>query len=266
MLTLLTRYITVLGFTAWLLKEVTSTITVSDGVRGLDLIVSLGFGKVNNRTMLNTALKDLVTNAMLANTPQVILSWTYFSYNGLLTLISLAREWESYTLQKKGLRVSVAPEGDQRAKYFLQVPYRIAVPFSLLSALLHWLVSQSFFLVNVQLYSYDGTEGWEMELDNPATRISCGYSPLPLLILLVTGGVLLVAIFAQGLMKFKTGTPVVASCSAAIAAVCQPFGDDDGEAATEKVQWGVIGCKQKYGHCGVSRRPVGPLIEGDMYR
>jgi hypothetical protein len=34
----------------------------------------------------------------MANSPQVILSWVYFSYNGLLTLLALARECESWAL------------------------------------------------------------------------------------------------------------------------------------------------------------------------
>ncbi|KAJ4347307.1 uncharacterized protein N0V89_011247 [Didymosphaeria variabile] len=260
----LTRYIAVLAFTAWLLRQGTSMATTD--ATGAEMILSLGFGQVNNRTTLHIPLKDLVTNAIIANTPQVILSWIYFSYNGLLTLMSLAREWESYGLQHKGLRVSVAPEGAQRSTYFLQLPYRIAVPFSMLSAFLHWLVSQSFFMVSVQLYGYDETQGWMFMPDNPGTRVSVGYSLLPLLVLLSTGAVLLTAISVRGLMLLKSTTPIVGSCSAAIAAACQPLFGDDGEAATEKVKWGVMGRRQKFRHCGVSRRPVGLLVPGTEYR
>ncbi|KAL1595278.1 hypothetical protein SLS60_009968 [Paraconiothyrium brasiliense] len=258
-------YIAVLAFTAWLLRLGTSVAT-ADNATGAELIISLGFGQVNNRTTLHLPLTQLVTNAIIANTPQVILSWIYFSYNGLLTLMSLAREWESYGLHHKGLRVSVAPEGAQRSTYFLQLPYRIAIPFSMLSAFLHWLVSQSFFMVSVQLYGYDETQGWMFMPDNPGTRVSVGYSLLPLLVLLGTGAVMLIAISARGLMLLKSTTPIVGSCSAAIAAACQPLGEDDGDASAEKVKWGVMGRKQKFRHCGVSRRAVGALVPGKEYR
>jgi hypothetical protein len=248
------------------LRKGTSTATANGGVTGYDLIMSLGFGKINNRTTLQIRLTDLITNAVIANTPQVILSWTYFSYNGLLTLMSLATEWESYTLQRKGLRVSCAPKGEQRSTYFLQLPYRIAVPVSILSAFLHWLVSQSFFLVSVQLYGHDKTMGWQFLPDNPGTRVSCGYSLLPVLILLGSGSVLVVAIIVRGLIPLRSATPIIGSCSAAIAAACQPLDEDDGEASTEKVEWGVMGRKQKFKHCGISRRHVNPPVQETLYR
>jgi hypothetical protein len=91
----------------------------------------------------------------------------------------------------------------------------------MLSALLHWLVSQSFFLVSVQFFIHDDdTQEWTLPPGNSGTRISCGSSLLPLLVLLITGGILLVAIFARGLMPMRSAAPVVGSCSAAIAAAC----------------------------------------------
>ncbi|KAF2028392.1 hypothetical protein EK21DRAFT_27986, partial [Setomelanomma holmii] len=116
-------------------------------VSRLTMIMSLGFGKLDVRTMIQNHTKDLITNAMVVNSPQLVLSWVYFSYNGLLTLLALAREWESYALHRKGLRISGVPQGAQRSTYFLQLPYRIGLPFMAISAFLHWLVSQSFFLV-----------------------------------------------------------------------------------------------------------------------
>ncbi|KAJ4290981.1 hypothetical protein N0V90_010177 [Kalmusia sp. IMI 367209] len=261
------RYVTVLVFIAWLLKNGTRTATARDGVTGSALITSLGFGKANSRTTLHIGLKDLLTNAVIVSIPQVILSWIYFSYNGLLTLMSLAREWETYVLSRKGLRISGIPEGEQRSTYFLQLPYRIAVPFTILSAFLHWLVSQSFFLVSVQLYAYSAADGWHELRGSPVGEISCGYSLLPLVALLVTGGALLVAIFVMGFVPLRSTTPIVGSCSAAIAAACQPLGEDDSEAAVMKVQWGVMGCfEDGYEHCGMSRRPVRELVKQETYR
>jgi hypothetical protein len=229
-------------------------------------IRSLGWGKVDVRTTIYTGTKDLITNAMIANSPQVILSWVYFSYNGLLTLLALAREWESYALHRKGLRVSGVPQGKQRSTYFLQLPYRIALPFTVLSAFLHWLVSQSFFLISVQSYGHTA-EGWKPLRNNHATRVSLGYSIQPMLVAVAIGGLLLVIILIAGFIPFKTAMPVVSNCSAAISASCQPLEEDDSEAAISAVQWGVMGrFKNGIEHCGFSRRPVEEPVMEHRYR
>lgn len=245
--------------------EATTVETTADA---LTIMKSIGWGKVDQRTMIDSQTTDLITNAMIANSPQLILSWVYFSYNGLLTLLALAREWESYAQSRKGLRVSTVPQGKQRSTYFLQLPYRIAVPFMLISGFLHWLVSQSFFLVSVQLYSYDtATETWMMRPDDPASRVSIGYSLLPMIVGVVTGGSLLVGILAAGCTRFKTVMPVVSNCSVAISAACQPLEEDDSEAATSQVQWGVMGrLPRSFLHCGFSRRLVRQPMKGERYR
>lgn len=56
-----------------------------------------------------------------------------------------------YYLRKKPLRVT-APQGQQRSTYYLHLPYRYSVPLIVTSALLHWLVSQSIFLVRIDEY------------------------------------------------------------------------------------------------------------------
>lgn len=234
----------------------------------LAIMKAIGWGKVDQRTMIEGQTKDLITNAMIANSPQLILSWVYFSYNGLLTLLALAREWESYAHTRKGLRVSTPPQGKQRSTYFLQLPYRIAVPFMFISGFLHWLVSQSFFLVSVQLYSFNTeTQRWQMRPDDPASRVSIGYSLMPMIVGVVTGGSLLLGILAAGCTRFKTVMPVVSSCSAAISAACQPLGEDDSEASNSQVQWGVMGhFSRGILHCGFSKRHVREPVKGERYR
>jgi hypothetical protein len=231
------------------------------------MIMALGFGKVDVRTMIYSRAKDLITNTIIVNSPQLVLSWVYLSYNGLLTLLALSREWESYALHRKGLRVSGVPQGAQRSTYFLQLPYRIALPFMAVSAFLHWLVSQLFFLVSVQMYSYDATEGWTYSPKDPATRVSIGYSLLPMVVGLATDSALLLAIIVAGFMPFKTAMLVVGSCSAAISAACQPIGEDDSEVATSRVKWGDMGRFQDgYARCGFSRHDVRTMVVKRKYR
>lgn len=256
-----------LGAAAWLLKRGLAVAKSNTSASTLTVFRSMGWGTPDVRTTIYSHTKNLITNAMIANLPQLVLSWVYFSYNGLLTLLALAREWESYALHRKGLRVSGVPRGKQRSTYFLQLPYRLAIPFMMISGFLHWLVSQSFFLVSVQSYSYNPTKGWTLQLNNPATRVSIGFSLLPMLTGVTTGSLLLIGIISAGLVPFKTAMPVVGSCSAAITAACQPLDDDDGEAATAAVQWGFMGrFKNGMKHCGFSGQEVAQPSIGKLYR
>ena len=266
-LTLTYRYSSILTFAIWLTQDAIDTTRGYETVNPFTMITSIGWGKVDSRTMIYTKTEDLITNAIIANAPQLVLSWVYFSYNGLLTLLALTREWESYAQHRKGLRVSSVPQGKQRSTYFLQLPYRIAVPFTIISGFLHWIISQSFFLVSAQLHSYSTAEGWRPQLNNGATRVAIGYSLLPMVVGVITGGCLLLGILAVGFTRFQTAMPVVSSCSAAISAACQPVEEDDSEAATSAVQWGVMGrFKTGFEHCGFSRGDVHQPKIGRRYR
>ncbi|KAF2821148.1 hypothetical protein CC86DRAFT_359821, partial [Ophiobolus disseminans] len=115
-------------------------------------LVRLGFGTLDPRTAINTSVKTVVGNTLIANAPQVILSLVYFSYNSFCTCMLLGHEWATYARQHKGLRLSGSPRGAQRSTYFLSLPYRFAVPLMTLSGVLHWMVSQSIFFVAIEFY------------------------------------------------------------------------------------------------------------------
>jgi hypothetical protein len=57
---------------------------------------------------------------------------------------------------RKTLRVS-APVGIQRSSYFVSMPLRYGIPLMATMSLLHWLVSQSLFVVATVSYEGDGT-------------------------------------------------------------------------------------------------------------
>jgi hypothetical protein len=188
-------------------------------------LMTLGFGATNPSTLINWSLpKDgvngLVQNVLIANLPQPILSSIYYTVNGIVTSFMLGVEWNGFARVRKGLRVSNAPSGAQRSSYTLQLPKRVALPLMALSGLLHWLCSQSIFLVSLD---------FDSSRIPPDTYISngvyeyltCGYSPSAILTTIITGIFMLITLIALGRIKFKSKEmPVASSCSAAISACC----------------------------------------------
>ncbi|KAF9629035.1 hypothetical protein BFW01_g10238 [Lasiodiplodia theobromae] len=185
---------------------------------------------------------------LLANAGQPLLSLLHCAYNALFTALYLGTEWDGYgggggggiggvgakmagggEGGKKGLRISSVPRGAQRASHFLQLPWRYGVPLSAASTLLHWLASQSVFTVSL----VDGGDAGEAGARDDSGKetataeqsdrfFGCGFSPLAMALLLVALLALLACLLAAALPRFKTGMPVVGSCSAAIAAACRP--------------------------------------------
>ncbi|KAF2476761.1 uncharacterized protein BDR25DRAFT_375874 [Lindgomyces ingoldianus] len=131
------------------------------GTKDFKSVLSSGLGTLDSRTIIqsgttSTGTRGIFQNVFLANAPQVIISIIYFSYNAVITSMLLAYEWDGYSKTRKGLRVSTKQQGAQRSTYFLQLPYRYAVPLMVFSTVIHWLASQSIFVVSVELYNMFG--------------------------------------------------------------------------------------------------------------
>jgi hypothetical protein len=123
-------------------------------------IYKLGLGAIDTRAIISWSLptsgtSGLLANVVVANIPQLLLSFFYLNYNGLMTVMSLAREWSGYGVQRNGLRVSTNRLGAQRSTYFLQLPYRYSIPIITGTGALHWLLSESIFLVFVEGILFD---------------------------------------------------------------------------------------------------------------
>jgi hypothetical protein len=124
-------------------------------------VLRIGLQSVDPRTIVQSVLAThgipgTVQNVIVANSPQVIISLVYFSYNAAMTSMLLAHEWSSFFTRAKSLRVSSSRQGLQRSTYFLQLPYRYALPLLGVSALLHWLASQSLSVISVEIYNMHG--------------------------------------------------------------------------------------------------------------
>lgn len=110
---------------------------------------------------------------MMANTFQVLHSFAYVAYNGLLSCMLIADEWCGFAKDRKTLRVST-PVGIQRSSYALSMPFSYGIPMTIIFSVAHWLVSQSTFVVRINKFNYNGEQegGWT----------TSGYSLMPSLI------------------------------------------------------------------------------------
>ncbi|XPS68893.1 hypothetical protein M3J09_001172 [Ascochyta lentis] len=252
----------VAGLLAWGLRWLSD----NEQSTSFSALIDIGFGTTDPRTVFRSAISSVIGNVLVANIAQVILSFVYLLFNGLLTAMLLGYEWSTYANHRKGLRVSTVREGYQRSTFFLSLPYRFALPLMALSGVLHWLVSQSIFLVAMEYYSVT-----DPHAKNPPnfTQNACGYSPTAIVCALVVGGALLIAGIGVGFVPFQPGVNVVGSSSVAISAACHlPMSQElEGKAvARGKVKWGVVEAEEGgVGHCAVSSGEVGPLEVGQRY-
>ena len=193
----------------------------------------LGFGSVNQYSLFGNEDNPILSIILLANAPQVIISVIYFFGNALLTSMLLSAEYDSFAIRRRPLRVSW-PSGSQRSTYFLTIPYKYSIPSMTISAILHWLVSQSLFFTVITIH---------VILPNPDSvqknlLRSSAWSPIPTVFAICLVLVILLILLALGLVPMKSSMPLAGNCSAAISASCHPpSGDKD---ATKPVMWGEV--------------------------
>jgi hypothetical protein len=238
-------------------------------------IFSMGFGAVDTRALITGVFvlyRSTVSLAVIADSPQVLVSFIYLTYNGLFTAMLMGYEWTSYSYKKKRLRISRQPSGFQRSTYFLQLPYRFGIPIAVLSGTLHWLVSQSIFVVSFDLYDYKGSpydyEGSPYEsLRGPdiARTKTCGFSPVAMLVVIILGVCMMATIIGFGYIPYKQGIPLAGSCSLAISAACHPGTQNLAAGAVlseQELQWGIVSTSADgIRHGAFSSEEVEPLVK-----
>ncbi|KAI4152881.1 MAG: hypothetical protein LQ340_002647 [Diploschistes diacapsis] len=126
-------------------------------------------------------------------------------------------------------------------------------------SLIHWLLSQSIFVAQVNIYSIDG----DLQVNESVNAI--GWSELALTLLLTLGGAMILTILGFGFLRYRRGIPIASSNSRAISAACHPV-PGRFEESTQRLQYGIISelGDGRY-HVGFSSREVKPLVEGDYY-
>jgi hypothetical protein len=222
----------------------------------------VGFGEVKGNNLLETGT-SLMGNVILANIPQLMLSYLYLTFNALYTSMLVAKEWSTYNNERKSLRVT-SPIGQQRHTYWLNVPFRYAVPMTIISLLFHWLASQSIFMVQITM------------LDSNTRAVSgqistCGFSPFAIIFTTAVGIIISVSGVFLGRLRYPAGMPLASTCSAAISAACHPA-QEDKNAGLLPVQWGALTHGKRVGnetepvgHCSFSSFPVEHPVSGRLY-
>ncbi|KAJ6020960.1 hypothetical protein N7540_006464 [Penicillium herquei] len=192
-----------------------------------------GFGTMNPNSMSVTYGKSFYSLVLLSNSPQIVLTILYFFVNGLFTSMLAAAEYNNYATERKTLRVSW-PMGEQRSTYRLSLPYRYSIALMLISTLLHWLLTNSFFLVLINNFDVHG----QLNLTNSELTVS--FSVIPMIITCVVLGASLAGVLLISLRRFKSNMPLLTTnFSYGLSAACHPPVDDT-DAAFQPVQWGEI--------------------------
>lgn len=183
-----------------------------------------------------------------ANISQVLVSALYLLHNNLLTALLVSVEWNDFATERKTLRTS-CPRGIQRSKYFLSLPYKYSITLMVCSGLLHWLISQSIFVIQTIGYTAP-----DFEADNGLDASIIGYSCISIMLSMMLGGSMVIALVLIGfLWKYKPAAPrtkgdnnaprypmpLVSTCSAAISVACHRHPEDK-DAHLLPLRWGYV--------------------------
>lgn len=183
---------------------------------------------------------SVISLLLIANSPQLVFSALYYLCNGLLTCMLAVAEYNDFATQRKPLRVSWS-KGQQRSTYYLSLPYRYGIFLTATSIAMHWLLSQSVFLVKTILYNVHGKivehPSWKSTVDQLVT--ACGFSVLAMLITMILGIVAMAVLVGLSMRRLRSNMPLASSCSAAISAACHPPPDDT-DAFLKPVMWGEV--------------------------
>ncbi|KAI1660678.1 hypothetical protein F4813DRAFT_378961 [Daldinia decipiens] len=183
---------------------------------------------------------DLIGNVLVANSPQVIVSFIYLFYNSILTRQLVADEWTRFTRPegKKPLRVT-SPVGMQRSSYFLSLPLKYSILLMIGSILLHWFISQGIFVVQTSSFGPGANGERHPEFDVSAR----GYSALGVLLAIILGAVLVLVLvvnsFARKFQSVPAGFQLMGMNSSGISLMCQRP-EEDFDAHLFPVRIGVV--------------------------
>jgi hypothetical protein len=226
-------------------------------------MIAQGIGSINTHFFIGWHRKEqggMFRSVFLANAGHVLFGTLYVLYNNILYAMIFQDEWARFARHKKGLRVSESPRGKQRAVYFFLMPYKIAFPVMFFSCAIHTGISQTLFVVDVEAWgnemTADGVKSTAFGRQPGNDFTTTAFAPLANLALIFVDLVMIYYICHLSFRKFKSGSPVVSTCSAAISAAIHPMINEPADATTQEIQWGVTCVHAGVGHCTFSAGEV----------
>ena len=181
----------------------------------------------------DTGSSGIVPTLITANIPQLGFSLLYVIYTNIWSKLLIAHEFDRLTVNKKGLRVSDRPRGEQRTSHFFTLPIRYAFPLMACSAALHWLCSRSLFMARFDGVDVDG------ELDKRDQLVRLAYNVQGMTALIGVNFAMVVAtVSIAGFRRLRTGLGEIAM-SVVISAACH-VKRYEAEPWLQEVQWGDV--------------------------
>jgi hypothetical protein len=236
----------------------------------------MGFGALSLNAIVSTSAYEggtaasIITTAIVANLPQLLLSGLYFMYNAVVTGIASSYEWSLFAYRRTTLRVTL-PRGAQRETYWLQLPWRYSISLLACHTIFHWLISRSIFLINLKIYQPNNELLTRPNTHFPTANDSgvttaCGYSPLAIISALAVGFLMFTVLVIVSSFKLKPDIPVVGGCSFAMSAACHPP-EKDADMADKPLSWGAIRHQDgdQPGHCCLTSHNVEKPRLGELY-
>lgn len=237
---------------------------------------SIGLGTIKTQNLVlgvrvpGLYSQAVLVTALIANAPQLAISFLYLVYNTIVTQMHLGEDWDLYgaytattrhklkVFSKKEthrrLRVS-DPKGQQKSTYMLNLPLRFATPLLIVSGVLHWLMSQTFFLANISVIPRDG----ESPKHDEVTAVA--YAPQGMFYLFGVAVFMVVILLSNSMRRFGGEMHIVGSNSAAISAACHVGHMPEKrrrEMVLRKIAWGELPAG------GVGARVPTMVLEGQM--
>ncbi|SPO04312.1 uncharacterized protein DNG_06995 [Cephalotrichum gorgonifer] len=163
---------------------------------------------------------------LMGNKTQVFLATSYYLYNALLTRFMAEREWNAYSLAYQALRVT-SPKGSQTSTHRLQLPYKLGVPLIVIASLLHWTLSNTYYLsIFEEGYFGSDRKGLRDIEDDvglaPDTTITLSYSVKALLGISIVSFVLMLIPVLIAFTKLRGDMVISGANSRVISAACHP--------------------------------------------
>ena len=188
---------------------------------------------------------------IMANLPQVWLTIGYLTWNNMIGRIWLEKEWRSYYRKRQLPRVSYnSRQPGVRSARWLQLPYWLTGLLMSGSITLHWLVSQTLFVVEIYFAN-----------PNVSSVFHLHYSPLAIISVGTMSLVLVLGITVYYFVPVKCWMPVMAGSTKIVFDSCVKLPSNS--LPRTGIAWGDISMGND--RCAGFGSVVGQMVKGVKY-